>query len=191
MNNRILDAIGIFPPMPQERKTTILPEAQIMELRAAVARYEQDCPFKVGDLVTPRANSPYRNKGGIHIVVEAFTDSPVRDRTTSSGDWPHYGKLDMRILYIADNGDTVPHMVESWLFEPYTGESATAQPEPAEATSAAPDWISWSGGEWPVDPTALVEVEIRDGKKMVDKACAFRWSHEDAGGDIMRYRVIF
>lgn len=186
-----------------------LPEAQIMELRAAVALYEKDCPFRVGDLVTPKANAPYRNQGGIHIVAEVFTTSPIRDNGSSSGEWAYYGKLDMRVIYIADNGDTVPHMVESWLFEPYTGECATAQEEPAgspvteeeiRATDALVDadgWKSWNGGkrfdDYPSDvkPDMLVEVGFRGGDKAAMIASELNWTHDTAQADIIRYRVCF
>jgi len=68
-----------------------------------------------------------------------------------------------------------------------------------------PQWIEWNGGECPVDPEALVEVECRDGYEETDNAGKFGqswnwWEYTPAPyaktgygyqhADIVRYRVI-
>lgn len=54
-------------------------------------------------------------------------------------------------------------------------------------------WIEWAGGECPVDPCALVEVELRDRVKDTRLAGEYWWTHggdHSPGGDIVRYRVV-
>ena len=65
------------------------------------------------------------------------------------------------------------------------------------------DWIEWKGGDCPVSPSTIVDVEFRDGDQHIgDGACAeiYHWGHYDApgphpedffrGADIISYRVI-
>ena len=104
----------------QPSSNPILPEAQIMELRAALARYEAGCPFKAGDLVTPRQNSQYNDIGLPFVVVEVygyrFSDNDDTERN------------DMRVVHVTPDGKLCPHNVEAWQFEPYTGEPASDKP---------------------------------------------------------------
>lgn len=54
-------------------------------------------------------------------------------------------------------------------------------------------WIDWAGGECPVDPCTLVEVELRDRVKDTRLAGEYWWTHggdHSPGGDIVRYRVV-
>jgi hypothetical protein len=57
---------------------------------------------------------------------------------------------------------------------------------------ASDGWIEWYGGECPVDEGTPVEIEMRCGDKtrVAAEAGCFRWSHEGAKGDIIRYRVV-
>jgi len=77
-------------------------------------------------------------------------------------------------------------------------ESATHSDEkqPAEDDAAEPDaedggeWVEWHGGECPVAPDTLVDVEFKDGdihKRL--QARGWKWIHHKAPGDIIRYRV--
>lgn len=57
-------------------------------------------------------------------------------------------------------------------------------------------WIYWDGGERPVSPDTIVEVEFRNGSFYEDRAVKNRWTHtadahdEHRLYDIVRYRVI-
>ena len=53
-------------------------------------------------------------------------------------------------------------------------------------------WISWSGGECPVDSDAIVEVKYRKSNPYQfnnDRAGDFTWSHHGIDGDIIAYRL--
>lgn len=61
------------------------------------------------------------------------------------------------------------------------------------------DWITWEGGECPVEPDTLVQVQFRGetraraGRSKSDTALdqhGFDWSHNNNGGDIIAYRII-
>ena len=52
-------------------------------------------------------------------------------------------------------------------------------------------WISWSGGECPVPPTALVKIKLRFGALMGPSCAAgYRWKHVDHSTDIVEYRTV-
>lgn len=97
-----------------------LPEAQVMELTDYLSRYKKPCPFKVGDLVTPRANSFMRNAGDPHIVIEVLS-MPRRiwdDKEPSS--MINGMILDMRIAMINDGGSLVSFTVSSVDFQSWS-----------------------------------------------------------------------
>lgn len=55
------------------------------------------------------------------------------------------------------------------------------------------EWITWGGGDCPVDPTDNVEVKLRNGMfSSAAEAWTFSWVHmdDDAEQDIIAYRVI-
>ena len=63
----------------------------------------------------------------------------------------------------------------------------------AEAFLAAPQpaddgWISWTGGERPVD--TIVEVKLRNGGTLMNFACIYDWRHVNDPVDIVAYRVV-
>lgn len=66
---------------------------------------------------------------------------------------------------------------------------------PLDAESAQPDdgWIEWKGGECPVEPDAVVEVRMRDGRTAtfddgtVDE---FWWGNDGCSVDIIAYRIV-
>lgn len=94
-----------------------LPEAQIATLREAAMRYTAPCPFRVGDLVTPRKGYRYHDAGLPHIVLEV-SDDPIRtwpaDEPNSSGFGP---RLDVRVANFASDGTVVAFWQESWCLE--------------------------------------------------------------------------
>lgn len=101
----------------------------IATLRAAAARYALTDPFKPGDLVTPRADSPLANAGRPHIVLEA-PEYPSREFVATDPkhvDSQRYGaKLDIRVASVCDcdHGEVRPYWEESWMFEPYVEQAA-------------------------------------------------------------------
>lgn len=74
-----------------------------------------------------------------------------------------------------------------------TGHYTAATVAGKTASSADADgWISWSGGECPVDSDAIVEVKYRKSNPYQfnnDRAGDFTWSHHGIDGDIIAYRL--
>jgi hypothetical protein len=99
-----------------------IPEAQIATLLEAFARYAAPCPFKPGDLVTPRKGFGYTDEGAPHIVLE-IREAPVcqfdiTDRTSPASNL--FGlKLDMRVACFRSSGDVEAFWQESWRHETY------------------------------------------------------------------------
>jgi len=114
-----------------ERSSRITPpEVLCLTLREVAERYNSDCAFKVGDLVTPRAHYNVRGAGRPHVVVEVFA-TPVRnyDCVESVSDIASQAfgsKNDIRVV-AEDREQIVPFVVESWKFEPYTGPGSKAE----------------------------------------------------------------
>lgn len=106
-----------------------IPEAVVHELRGLCQRYAAGCPFKPGDLVTPRPGYNKRGAGDPHIVLEV-ADSPHRnfvpceDQSDTSS--AHFGaRLDVRVG-ASMGGDYVAFWAESWVLEPYAGPTDVA-----------------------------------------------------------------
>lgn len=102
-----------------EGKPELSRPVQVARLRDAAPRYIDQPRFKVGDLVTPRAEAPLRGHGDPMIVIETRYDDPhvSFEKVGSSGfGRPHH----IRILRM--EGDTVcAHWDEAADLEPYTG----------------------------------------------------------------------
>jgi hypothetical protein len=97
------------------------PEAAIMRLREFAARDSRDCPFSVGDIVTPRRDGIFNGSGDPQIVVE--TRLPAHTLLGAPGH-PLFGaRCDMRVAHIFDDM-VVASWVDSTHYEPYTGEGA-------------------------------------------------------------------
>ncbi|WP_336801697.1 hypothetical protein [Kaistia sp. MMO-174] len=113
-------------PKPQNRP---IHEAQVETLRELFARYQTEKPFKVGQLVTPRAGFNLHGVGEPCVVLEmvGFDEALTSDEEFGS---PGFGaRLDLRIATLA-NGSHGEHAImaywnESWQFEPYTGPGAS------------------------------------------------------------------
>lgn len=105
-----------------------LPEVQIATLRETFARYSAPCPFKPGDLVTPRKGCGYKDAGVPHIVLEVAENpirvfdinTAVRSCSTDFGE-----RLDIRVVSHCKSGDLVAFWQESWRLEPYVEERAS------------------------------------------------------------------
>ena len=171
-----ISAILYGDSAPQKSPALPLPEAQIMELRAAFARYNDKCPFKAGDIITPRANVPILGAGTPYIVLE-FVDT--NSATVAHGD--------ICVATFSGTDFIHTHNVDSWMFEHYTGDGVSNQEGPA----GVGNWIEWSGGDCPVTPETQIEAEFRCGTTDIGAAQYFKWSHGLATGyDIMRYRIV-
>lgn len=96
-------------------------EARLMELEAAGARYDSPCPFKVGDVVTPRVNSALRHSGKPHRVVEVYAE-PHRS-WNGEASLPQFGaRYDMRVMAMNDFHQIIVWSAESWVYEKWSPE---------------------------------------------------------------------
>lgn len=99
-----------------------LPEAQIATLKEACERYAAPCPFKVGDIVTPRKGYSTRGVGVPHVVLEVLAE-PLQlmkadPRVMSMNCFGR--RIDMRVLCHGEtDGELAAYWVESWEYEPY------------------------------------------------------------------------
>jgi hypothetical protein len=105
----------------------LLPEAVIADLKELCSRYTAGCPFRVGDLVTPRRGYNALGAGTPHIVIEVRSE-PIRNFDVAQPGFlssDHFGaRIDIRVAHI-DHGTTmVMHWGESWMYEPYTGPAS-------------------------------------------------------------------
>lgn len=105
-----------------ERPTArIAPEIELTRLQEHAARYAAflagPCPFKVGDVITPMADSMYDCHGRPHIVVEINESAAVLTPGMH---------LDVRVIgYHDDDCDAVkPGWIESWSWMLWTPELA-------------------------------------------------------------------
>jgi hypothetical protein len=106
----------------QSDKPLPLPEAQIASLREAFALYRQ-CPFKAGDIITLRTNSPNKHIGIPHIVIEVRPDAEICWKGEAGTNF-HGQRLDIRVACLVPGGQIAPHWDESWCYVPY------AEPQP-------------------------------------------------------------
>lgn len=56
--------------------------------------------------------------------------------------------------------------------------------------SIPPDFIRWRGGDCPVSEDTQVEVILRNGERISDKAGALNWDDDNNPRDIIAYRVL-
>lgn len=99
-------------------------EEKVARLTWAHGRYLNPAPA-IGALITPRKDSFYTDVGEPYLVVEQIVP-PFRVMHDSPSSNAFYAKLDVRVLCIgrARQGAVVQAFaVESWQFEPWTGES--------------------------------------------------------------------
>lgn len=106
---------------PKE-ESTILPEAQVMQLQELCAAYQTQigvgCPYNIGDLVTPKSNTNMRAAGDPHIVLEVFHRAGPCFNHGDPGDAGFGERHDMRVAVFY--GEKIyPFWVESHKFAPY------------------------------------------------------------------------
>ena len=104
---------------------------QVARLREFAALYSAPNPFKVGDLVTPRANSPIKDAGDPHLVVEVL-DTPrwVYEGTPYSSTFGL--RMTIRIAQVGDHGAAC-YWGEHHNYELYTGDGSRPGDLQAEA----------------------------------------------------------
>lgn len=105
------------------------PDVLCKTLREIAARYSAPCPFKVGDLVTPRKGYVSKEEGEPGIVIEV-AEQPIRnfacvEGQTDIASMAYGAKIDVRVAY-GRHGVIMAHWQESWTIEPYTGPGADA-----------------------------------------------------------------
>lgn len=110
---------------PDHRATP--PDALCITLREIAAAYAAPCPFKAGDIVTPRRNYNIKGAGEPHVVLEVITrpdpnfgaaKSPVETSSHAYG-----ARRDVRIA-CENGGHIAAFWMESWTLEPYRGPDA-------------------------------------------------------------------
>jgi hypothetical protein len=116
----------VFAPMPREKASVPIAEAQIMELREIAARYDQPCLFNVGDLVIPRANAPIFPKDRPWIVIEVRQIAMCNFGCGETASAAYGARLDFRAIVLSptDNRSYLAFWNESWYFEPYRPPAA-------------------------------------------------------------------
>jgi hypothetical protein len=75
---------------------------------------------------------------------------------------------------------------------PHNPHCATCLADAPAPSESIFDWREWEGGEMPVPPGVLIDVEYRNGTGRVVRAGEFGarwWQHSDHSSDIMRYRL--
>jgi hypothetical protein len=98
-------------------------EAQIATLQEIADIYRRGCPFKVGDVITPRNGHNMKGAGRPHVVMEVF-DEPVRTLTSAdpadTSQCTFGRRMDMRVAtFSVEMGVVVAFMTESWEFESF------------------------------------------------------------------------
>ena len=113
VQDMIREAFGSdTPPEP-------IAEAQIERLQEAFGRMKAPCPFKVGDLVRPRKDSPLK-KNTVSLVVDVNPMGFERGLSDCC-EWTNAAVFDLKIIRLI--GDSiVPFVAPSWMYEPYTAD---------------------------------------------------------------------
>lgn len=109
----------------RERVPSISAEGQIARLLERLEVYKASCPFKVGDVVTPRADSSVKGAGLPHVVADIL-EKPFYNFSGDFGSNAFGRRVDVRVICF-HNGNILPHWCESWEFERYS-EPDTVQP---------------------------------------------------------------
>lgn len=133
----------------------VKPDADALLARLSLTSrlYAEPCPFRVGELVTPRADGKTNGSGDPHVVIEVLVDglvpveglswSPpiVLREPTAAADATssiQYGQvLDMRVARHID-GNVAAYVVESQDFEAWTPAHEEAWRAKLAAAAAGP-----------------------------------------------------
>lgn len=119
--------------------------------------YAEPCPFRIGELVTPRADSKAKGVGEPHVVIEVLSGAlfpaegqswsppivlrePTADAGTTGSN--QYGQvLDMRVACMR-SGVTLAYVVESQDFEAWTPAHEEAWRAKLAAAAAGPQSLT-------------------------------------------------
>jgi hypothetical protein len=99
-------------------------EALIAELHDTARRYAAPSPFRVGDLVTVRADSDTKGQGEPHVVVEII-DPPVVSDRAEAGSNQFLRKFDLKVAHFAGEHQTI-HAIDSVVLEAWSERHAEA-----------------------------------------------------------------
>lgn len=99
---------------------------QLANLRELLSVYtdmkEDGCPFKVGDIVTPRPSSTIRGSGFPHVVIEVIKPELHFNATKAQSDI-HFGqRVDIRIMCHVADETVASYWGESWQYMPFEEE---------------------------------------------------------------------
>jgi hypothetical protein len=93
-------------------------------LKQEFENYAAGCPFKPGDLITPRKHHNLKGAGQPHVVLAVVERKPLQDilsdQIAQNPNMTMARAPDMRVLNIA-GGQVVSFWEESFNYEPYTG----------------------------------------------------------------------
>lgn len=86
----------------KDRPSTLSRAVQAMRLREYQQRYSAPNPFTEGDLVTVRAEAPYKGHGEVFIVVDTFPPMRRFDGPPTSDDYSR--RFTMRVARLMAGG---------------------------------------------------------------------------------------
>jgi hypothetical protein len=98
--------------------------SRIAALRERAQRMAAPNPFKLGDVVTVRADADVKGAGQPHVVVEVY-DKPIVDTKSETGSNQYLRTFDMRVAHFQGDHMTV-HAIEHAVLEPWTEAHAQA-----------------------------------------------------------------
>lgn len=102
---------------PRSSKPAILPEAAIERLKETALRIAAGNPFKVGDIVTIRADAPMQGAGKPRLVIGINPEGfPCGEK--ESGQWGTAITYDVSFIW-TDGEHILPHVAPHWMLEPY------------------------------------------------------------------------
>lgn len=93
-------------------------------LQEAAQRHAKGCPFKPGDLVTPRKGYNLKGAGEPHVVMEIMAPEPQRGEAAEKAYMGGIARIyDMRVLSCVRE-DLIAYYAESYCYEAWKGDVA-------------------------------------------------------------------
>ncbi|MGW9332689.1 hypothetical protein [Bosea sp. NPDC055594] len=103
----------------RDRVPAMAPEL-LAEYQRRYAGFLIGCPFKAGDLVTPRKDGSVKGPGDPAVVLEVIS-STIDFGSGNPGSNGHGQRCDMRVARFGGRyASIIPIWVESFEFEPYS-----------------------------------------------------------------------
>jgi hypothetical protein len=141
-----------------------------------------------GGFVVRDANNPMQ-PGTYRDDIAAFTNATDMIAWLAREHGVPFGGFDVP----ADNVETVKLAIEQARTPIYDELCEDEGCDHHGIPHVCVNWVTWSGGERPVDAGTLVDVKFRNGSVSKCKlAKVWSWEHRSLteGGDIVAYRVI-